>query len=60
MTYNDAYKIAKEGKWMKLPNFEGYFRWDYFQDDFIFINDKYRCKAIDLDVQNRTDFYYIT
>lgn len=50
MTYNDAYKMAKEGKWMKLPNFEGYFRWDYFQDDFIFINDKFRCKASDLDV----------
>ena len=38
MTYNEVYKIAKEGKLIKLPHFEGYFRWDYFQNDLIFIN----------------------
>lgn len=54
------FNIAKQGKVGKLPHFDGYFRWDYFQNDLIFINNQFRCKASDLDVQNRTDFYYIT
>ena len=59
MTYDEAFKIAKEGKWLKLLHFEGYFRWDYFQDDLIFINNSFRCRASDLDIKSRTDFYYI-
>lgn len=60
MTYNELCKIAKQGKIGKLPNFIGYFKWSYAVDDLVFYNRDFQCKAKDLDVQNRTDFYYIT
>lgn len=59
MTYNDISKIAKEGKLIKLPHFDGYFKWDYSINNLIFYNGSYRCKASDLNVQDRKDFYYI-
>lgn len=59
MTYNQLTEIAKQGKLGKLPNFEGYFKWDYSAEDLIFYNGSYSCKAADLDIQDRKDFYYI-
>lgn len=29
MTYSEILLKAKEGKLIKLPNFEGIFKWDY-------------------------------
>lgn len=60
MTYEELSNKAKEGKTGMLPNFIGYFIWDYSINDLIFYNGDFRCKAKDLNVQNRTDFYYIT
>lgn len=60
MTYNELCELAKQGKIGKLPNFVGYFKWNYAINDLIFYNGDFQCKAKDLDVQNRTDFYYIT
>ena len=59
MTYNEFCELAKQGKIGKLPNFIGYFKWSYAVDDLIFYNGDFQCKAKDLDIQDRTDFYYI-
>jgi hypothetical protein len=29
MTYQEALQLSKDGKLIKLPNFEGLFKWDY-------------------------------
>lgn len=60
MTYNELCELAKLGKTGKLPNFIGYFNWSYRYNELMFHNKDFRCKAKDLNVQNRTDFYYIT
>lgn len=60
MTYTEFYKIAQKGKIGLLPNFTGYFKWSYAINDLMFYNKDFKCKAKDLNVQNRTDFYYIT
>ena len=36
MTYNELYNIVKKGKVGLLPNFKGYFKWDYADNDMIF------------------------
>lgn len=59
MTYNEICVLAKTGNLIKLPNFEGYFKWDYAINDLVFYNGSYKCRASDLDIKNRTDFYYI-
>lgn len=60
MTYEELSNKAKEGKTGRLPNFIGYFNWSYRYNELMFHNGDFRCKAKDLNVQNRTDFYYIT
>lgn len=60
MIYTEIIQKAKEGKLIKLPNFEGIFKWDYGKQDLIFINKDFQCNANQLDILNRTDFYYIT
>lgn len=59
MTYTQICNKAKLGKICKLPNFIGYFKWDFASNTLIFYNNDYRCSAQDLNVQDRTDFYYI-
>ena len=59
MTYTDIINYAKQGKICKLPEFEGYFKWDYITDQLIFYNEDFKCPAKDLYVEERDDFYYI-
>ena len=59
MTYDELCGLAKQGKIGKLPNFIGYFKWSYRDNELMFQNGDFRCKAKDLNVQDRTDFYYI-
>ena len=59
MTYSEILPKAKDGYLIKLPNFEGIFKWDYAQQDLLFTNNNYQCLAKDLDILNREDFYYI-
>lgn len=59
MTYNEIYNLAKQGKVGMLPNFIGYFKWSYELNDLVFINNNFSCLAKDLQIQDRTDFYYI-
>lgn len=60
MNYNEATLRAATGDILMLPNFIGYFKWDYGKQQLMFYNGDYKCRALDLDIQNRTDFYYIT
>lgn len=59
MTYDTIIEYAKKGKTLKLPNFIGYFKWNYGTDNLTFYNGEYQCTATDLDILNRKDFYYI-
>lgn len=59
MTYKEIIQLAKQGKTIKLENFEGYFKWNYGTDKLIFYNKDFKCNAEDLDIMTRTDFYYI-
>lgn len=59
MTYSEICKIASKGYTCMLPNFTGYFKWDYYLKDLIFQNKDYKCRAKNLNIQDRTDFYYI-
>lgn len=59
MNYREITKLARQGRLCKLPNFEGYFKWDYNNDSLIFYNKDYKCNAESLDILNRNDFYYI-
>lgn len=60
MTYSEIINKAKEGKLIILPNFEGIFKWDYGTQKLVFNNKDFWCNAEDLNVLDRTDFYYIT
>ena len=53
MNYEEAIKIAKSGKTLMLPNFIGYFKWNYGINDAIFQNGDYKCLAEELDITNR-------
>lgn len=55
MTYSEIIPIARQGKLIKLPNFEGIFKWDYGKERLIFNNRDFYCNAIDLDIANRTE-----
>lgn len=59
MTYDELCELAEQGKTGLLPNFAGYFDWSYRYNELMFHNGDFKCKAKDLNVQNRTDFYYI-
>lgn len=59
MTYNEILLKAKQGKLIKLPNFEGLFKWDYGKECLVFNNKDFWCDAENLDILNRDDFYYI-
>ena len=59
MTYNGATLWAATGHTLMLPHFTGYFKWDWGVKKMIFINGDFRCNAEDLNVKDRTDWYYI-
>ena len=59
MTYTEILPIARQGKLIKLPNFEGIFKWDYGKEKLVFNNGTFWCDADDLDILHRNDFYYI-
>lgn len=60
MTYPESITKAKQGKLIKLPRFEGVFKWDYGKEKLMFTNKDFWCEAQQLDILNRDDFYYIT
>lgn len=59
MTYTEILPIARQGKLIELPNFEGIFKRDYGKENLVFNNGTFQCDADDLDILHRDDFYYI-
>lgn len=59
MTYDEMLKVTRKGKLGKLPNFIGYFKWDFGNKTLVFTNGDYKCLAEELDIKSRQDFYYI-
>lgn len=59
MTYSELCEIAKTGKVGMLPNFKGYFKWNFGSNTLVFTNGDYKCLAEELDIKNRQDFFYI-
>ena len=59
MTYTEAQKLAMKGKTIMLPDFIGYFKWNYGNKQLMFENKGFTCPAKDFEIQNRKDFYYI-
>lgn len=58
MTIKEIIPLLKEGKIGMLPNYIGYFKWDYANDCIYMQNGDY--KKYDLSQEEkRTDFYYI-
>lgn len=57
MTYEEIIPIAKKGNIIKLPNWDGYFKWDYKTGRLQFINNEF--KSFDNIDKTRTDYYYI-
>ena len=57
MTYEEIIPIAKKGNIIKLPNWNGYFKWDYETERLQFVNDEF--KSFDNVDKTRTDYYYI-
>lgn len=53
MNYNEICKILKRGKVGKLPNFIGYFKWDFGNKTLVFTNGDYKCLAEELDIKSR-------
>ena len=58
MTYTELEPLLKKGKVGKLPNYKGYFKWDYAHNIMYFINGTYMKKDLD-EEKKRTDWYYI-
>lgn len=45
MTYSEILIKARQGKLVKLPNFEGIFKWDYGKERLVFNNKDFWCDA---------------
>ena len=58
MTLEEVSQYIKQGKWGMLPNYKGYFKYDYYRQCVYMQNGDYKKYDLD-DVKHRTDFYYI-
>lgn len=62
MNYNLATLYAATGKILMLPEWRGYFKWDYSKNELYFQNGDYildNKQLRDKGVMNRNDWYYI-
>ena len=59
MTFEEIKSYLQQGKIGKLPNYEGYFKWDYGLDCVYMQNKDYKKYNLEEEFL-RTDFYYIT
>lgn len=62
MEYNIATLHAATGHTLLLPDWKGYFKWDYNTNELYFQNGDYKLTAQQLQqfkLYNRTDWYYI-
>lgn len=62
MNFNQATLYARQGYTILLPNWKGYFNWDYNKRELVFKNGDYNLsekELIDKGLDQRTDWYYI-
>lgn len=59
MNYQEALKKAKLGEVLMLPNWIGYFKWDFNKQQLYFINKDYMNYNISDKIKSRNDWYYI-
>lgn len=58
MTLTEITPYIKKGKWGLLPNYKGYFKWDYCRQCIYMQNEDYKKYNLQ-DEKLRTDFFYI-
>ena len=58
MTLAEVTPYIKEGKWGLLPNYKGYFKWDYHHQCVYMQNKDYKKYNLQ-DEKLRNDFFYI-
>lgn len=58
MKYSEIEKLIKAGKTALLPNYVGYFKWDYTNQSVYFQNGNYIKYDLDNE-KKRDDWYYI-
>ncbi len=58
MTLQEIIPYIKDGHWGMLPNYKGYFKYNYYRKCIYMQNGDYINYNLD-DVSHRTDFYYI-
>lgn len=58
MTFSEIEQEVKQGKTAKLPNYNGYFKWDFALNKMYMQNGDYKKYNFE-DEKLRTDFYYI-
>lgn len=60
MTYEKIKKFLQKGKIAMLPNYKGYFKWNWGTNQMYFINGDYIKLESDLSKEKeRDDWYYI-
>lgn len=59
MTYQEILEKAKKGKTCLLPNYKGYFNYNYGSGQLYFHNGDYY-KGVDEELKKRNDWYFIT
>lgn len=61
MNYLDIKEYCKRGKIGKIPNWEGYLKWDYANDQLIFTNNDYIMQEEELisKIKDLDNLYYI-
>lgn len=63
MNYNQATLYAATGKVLMLPDWHGYFYWNYGTKELNFRDGDYHLdgkQLQDMNIRNRNDWYYIT
>lgn len=58
MTLEEVTPFIKEGHWGMLPNYKGYFKYDYYRQCVYMENGNYIKYDLD-DIKYRTDYFYI-
>lgn len=58
MTFKEIEPLLRKGKIGMLPNYKGYFKWDYAKECVYMQNGDYRKYDLQ-DEKLRTDYFYI-
>lgn len=59
MDFDQAITFAQTGHTLMLPNYVGYFKWNYGKSKLYFQNGDYKTSEIEENVKKRKDWIYI-